>query len=196
MSADIKCNDCDNTINDVGAVKYSKTSNKTLNIFRFKFTDAVALQITNFSKVHQYDDRHEYKKNWEEWLEENKELVSNEERRLIGLGYDKCVKDKMFKAGRYYFRKKGFAIAVSVKRRVYISISHAILEAMVAHISNHINDINYTPANGYDCFCETHTNELTIEIQNIIKQHSISVTDLASKIKKTYKNRYFIISRS
>ena len=36
MSADLKGNDCDNTSNDVGAVKYSKTSNKTLNIFRFK----------------------------------------------------------------------------------------------------------------------------------------------------------------
>jgi len=40
-------------------------------------------------------------------LNENRDFVSVEEMRLKNLGFDGDVIDKMFKAGRYYFREKG-----------------------------------------------------------------------------------------
>ncbi len=171
-------------------------SEKTVNIFRFKFTDEIAENIANFSKVHQYDDRKVYKENWEEWLGENNDIISREESRLLELGYDKDVKDKMFKAGRYYFRKKDRVPPVPVKRRTYVSISHQILNLMDSHITSHMNNDEYTPAKGYDSFCEAHTASLSTEIQNILAEHQITSSDMASKIKKTYKNRYYIISRA
>jgi len=64
--------------------------------------------LSCFSKVHQYDDRHAYKSEWTKWTqqEEIAQAIDVEKRRLQENGYKGDIEDKMFKAGRYYFRKK------------------------------------------------------------------------------------------
>ena len=166
-----------------------------VNVYRFKFTDKVSSAITVFSKTHQFDNRQEYKEAWQDWLEENSDLVEEETNRLHDLGYDKDVKDKMFKSGRYYFRKKSSVAVKPVKRREYITIDQSILVAMDEHIASNMNDDDYTPATGYNSFCEEEKELLSREITNLMKTTKINSQDLASKIKKTYKNRYYIISR-
>ena len=170
-------------------------SKQKCGIFRFKFTDEVVSKITDFAKIHQFDDRHTYKEAWEEWLVENEDLVDNETRRLKTIGYEHNVQDKMFKSGRYYFRKKSNVAVKPVARREYISIDHTILEAMDNHIRENIENSEYTPAKGYDGFCEEYKDLLAREIANLFKTKTINADDLSLKIKKTYKNRYFIISR-
>ena len=76
------------------------------NIFRYKLSDDTMILISKFSKLHQYDDRHAYKDAWALWLNENRDFVTREEMRLNNLGFNGDVVDKMFKAGRYYFREK------------------------------------------------------------------------------------------
>ena len=169
---------------------------KKVNVYRFKFTDSVVDSITNFAKIHQYDDRHEYKEAWAEWLKENENLVNAETKRLQDLGYDKDVKDKMFKSGRYYFRKKDGNTTTPIKRRDYITIDHTILIAMDTHIQENMNSDDYTPAKGYSMFCEENRDLLGREITQLMKTNTINAQDLADKIKKTYKNRYFIVSRA
>ena len=164
------------------------------NIFRYKFADNVVEAIHRFAKVHQFDDRKDYRENWEKWVKENSSLIADEEKRISNLGYNKCIIEKMYKAGRYYFRNKKMTKDVPVKRRKYIPISNEILQSMVSHIKKHIFDENYTPASGYDNFCETHKELLSLEITNIIKTNVITSSELACKIKKTYKNRHFIIT--
>lgn len=181
---------CDNYEQPTASTK------KKVNVYRFKFTDTVVECITKFAKIHQYDDRHTYKEAWLEWLKENEKLVETETARLEELGYDKDVKDKMFKSGRYYFRKKNGHTTTPVKRRDYITIDHSILVAMDAHIQKNINGDDYTPAKGYDMFCEEHQDLLAREISQLLKTNTIEAQDLADKIKKTYKNRYFIVSRA
>lgn len=171
-------------------------SERKLNVYRFKFTGEVSSVITEFAKTHQFDDRHTYKEAWQEWLDENNDLVEEETNRLRDLGYDKDVEDKMFKSGRYYFRKKSPEAAKPVKRRNYISVDQSILMAMDEHITDNMNNDDYTPANGYDSFCEEERELLSREITNLMKTKKLDAQDLASKIKKTYKNRYFIISRT
>ena len=174
----------------------SVSTKKKINVYRFKFTDKVTESITQFAKIHQFDDRHDYKEAWNEWLEENEDLIDSETKRLQELGYDKDIKDKMFKSGRYYFRKKTGNTTIPVKRRDYITIEHTILIAMDKHIIDNLNKDGYTPAKGYDMFCEENTDLLSREIVQLVKTSAIDAKQLADKIKKTYKNRYFIVSRS
>jgi hypothetical protein len=67
--------------------------------------------LSEFSKVHQFDDRHTYKKEWMKWSQRENiaEAIEIEKRRLEENGYNGDIDDKMFKAGRYYFRKKNIA---------------------------------------------------------------------------------------
>ena len=78
----------------------------SITIFRYKLSDETMSLLAKFSKGHQYDDRHAYKDAWELWLNENRDAVAREEMRLKKLGFHGDVIDKMFKAGRYYFREK------------------------------------------------------------------------------------------
>lgn len=75
-------------------------------IYRFKFTENFMTELYKFSKIHQYDDRKDFKEAWKIWTEENDDIIELEMCRMLRLGYNGDVLDKMFKSARYYFRKK------------------------------------------------------------------------------------------
>ena len=169
-------------------------------IFRFKLSDDIMLLITQFAKMHQYDDRHSYKEAWENWAKVQQEYIEREISRLEQLGYKGDVMDKMFKAGRYYFREKTVSakketVAVKpVKKRDYIVMSQEIIQAMDKHLLSIMKQTDFKPAKGYVQFCEEQINLLRPEILRLTDQN-ITAEKLAEKIKKTYKNRYFILSQ-
>ena len=86
-----------------------ENSNNELSnmIYRFKFTEDFMSELYKFSKIHQFDDRKDFKEAWKIWTEENEQIIDSEMCRLLHLGYNGDVLDKMFKSARYYFRKKG-----------------------------------------------------------------------------------------
>ena len=175
-------------------------STKTnVSIYRYKFDDHIMELITKFAKIHQYDDRKTYKEAWTIWFQDNLETLNREKNRLLDIGYEGSVEDKMFKAGRYYFRKKKIVSQEKEKekqkRRDYISMNHIILDAMDKHLSSTINDCDFSPAKGYNDFCEKNINLLKNEICRICENNKITAEDITLKIKKTYKNRYYLISR-
>jgi hypothetical protein len=156
-------------------------------IYRYKFTEDFMEELYKFSKIHQYDDRKDFKEAWEIWNSENEELVDEEMRRLLRLGYDGDIKDKMFKSARYYFRKKNIQIKEPRQRRQYINIGNELLNSMDTHIK--LNNQNQ-PKIGFELFCRE--NEELVK-QSIIKlkDQQLSNSEIQDKIKKTYKNRYF-----
>jgi predicted RNA-binding protein Jag len=77
-----------------------------VKILRFKLSDIVMKKINEFAIKHKTSHRKVYKEEWNKWLEINKEMVEEEIKRTNDLGYKECVKEKMFNAGRYYFRKR------------------------------------------------------------------------------------------
>ncbi len=81
-----------------------ETSSNT--IYRYKFTEDFMVDLNKFAKIHQYDDRKDFKEAWLTWVEDNKDIVDEEIHRLLYLGYEGDILDKMFKSARYYFRKK------------------------------------------------------------------------------------------
>jgi hypothetical protein len=215
-------------------------------ILRFNFTEDIMNRIAYFAKLHQFEDRHAYKTNWNRWCEEQQLIVDVEIRRLTDNGYEGDVKEKMYKAGRYYFRKKqeaqepkaqaqepkaqaqepkvqaqepkaqaqepkaqvqvqaqaqtqqvGESIKIHVKKSSkYTTMNKAVLEEMDNHIisSMRINRA-YTPAGGYTEFCERYAAILLIETERLKSTERLSDDMITCKIKKTYKNRYFMMTR-
>jgi hypothetical protein len=209
--------------------------------FRFEFASEIMELIERFAIVHQYDERKNYKEQWNNWYNENKEDMEREIERMNEIGYVGDVKDKMFKAGRYYFRKKnikskeetiepqaqaqgaqaqaqgaqaqaqgaqaqahGKAINTEVtptgvnekKRRNYITMLEATLTAMDDHIKTSLaKEAEFKPSDGYSEFCEKNVLVLRTEIQRMVVDNIMDKKDIAEKIKKTYKNRYYMITK-
>jgi ribosomal protein L17 len=91
-----------------GDAASTTNNNNNIKTYRHEFGKEFMANLSCFSKVHQYDDRHAYKSEWTKWTqqEEIAQAIDVEKRRLQENGYKGDIEDKMFKAGRYYFRKK------------------------------------------------------------------------------------------
>lgn len=178
--------------------------------FRFEFSSDVMEAIKRFAIVHQYDERKMYKEQWNNWYNDNKEDMEKEIERMNEIGYVGDVKDKMFKAGRYYFRKKNIKkedkeepreselinnVNTEKKRRNYITMLESTLIAMDEHIkTSFTNDEEFKPSDGYSDFCENNVLILRTEIQRMVMENIMDKKGIAEKIKKTYKNRYYMIT--
>ena len=183
---------------------------KKSKIFRYKLSDEIMSSITQFAKIHQLDDRHMYKEAWTRWLADEQDNVEREVGRLEQLEYKGDILDKMFKAGRYYFREKVTIKAVenanantvanandvdNTKTREYIVMDPAIIQAMDLHLRSLIHNKNFKPAVAYNEFCDQHVELVRLEIQRLMAQN-ISREKMSAKFKKTYKNRYYILQKA
>jgi len=164
------------------------------NIYRYKFTVEFMDLLYQFSKIHQYDERPIFKEEWNNWVEENDDIIEKEVRRLDNLGYEGDIIDKMFKSARYYFRKKSISKKDPKQRRPYVSCKKETLDVIDAHIEHGLKTPEYKPSEGFNDFCENHVDLLKDEIAHLIQSQITDTREIMSKVKKTYKNRYFIIS--
>jgi Fe-S cluster biosynthesis and repair protein YggX len=162
--------------------------------FRFNFSEEFNKELGYFSKLHKHEDRIEFKENWEKWIEDNEDLINEERKRLTNLGYEGNIENKMYTSVRYYFRKKPSRPEQKEreKERERIVVSKELLQQIEQHIkSNNFNE-NYTPQIAYEEFCNQYSELITNEIQEL------NIDDdkfLQNKIKKTYKNKFYVIIR-
>ena len=169
-----------------------KDNEFNINIFRYKFSNEFINPLYQFSKIHQYDHRKDFKEAWTIWIEENEDLVNKEVKRLSELDYKGDILDKMFKSARYYFRKKSTEKKEPQKRRNYVGIQTELLKEMDNHISINKKNENYKPSTGFDDFCKQNIDLLKIEVNSLCKSGITDSDEIKNKIKKTYKNRYFM----
>lgn len=174
----------------------TENSDVNINIYRYKFTSEFMSDLFIFSKIHQYDHRSDFKEAWKQWTEDNESIVSNEVKRLTDLGYEGDILDKMYKSARYYFRKKGTEKKPATLRRDYISVSKDLINAMDEHIRREIYRDDYKPSDAFDEFCKTNIDLLKENIVIICKNGMTDSEEIKKKIKKTYKNRYFLFANS
>ena len=184
-------------IDNTNRIEHKKSIDRNTNgkIYRFKFTDDFMSQLHAFSKIHQYDDKKTFKDAWTEFTLENELLVNTEIRRISQLGYEGDIMDKMFKSSRYYFRKKSTVKKDPKDRREYITFDNKLLDAMDKHILKNLKNEEYQPKTGFTHFCKE--NEILVR-ENVAKLYENGLTDsktIEEKFKKTYKNRYFMITR-
>jgi hypothetical protein len=183
-----------------------------IQTFRYTFSQEFTEQMSYFAKIHQFDDIKTFKEAWKSWSEEDKyiaSLINNEQKILIEQGYDGNIIDKMFKSARYYYRKKKeIPTTPPQERREYIGCSIKILEIMDVYIKTKFlentiktndNKIKTTisPAHAYNEFCNIYKQSIIDELELLEQQPNCKLDSkiLNEKIKKTFKNRYFIQSK-
>jgi len=184
-------NDID-TFHNTSESEYRNNNERNVNIYRYKFTHDFIKELYKFSKIHQYDHRKDFKEAWTLWIEEEDELISLELRRLTNLGYDGDILDKMFKSARYYFRKKSTEKKEPKKRRNYTGVQKDLLDCIDEHIKSNINENDYKPSDGFSSFCKDNVEILKEEVTRLSKMGYKNSIEIKNKIKKTYKNRYFM----
>jgi len=165
---------------------------RIITIYRYKFTQEFTDELFKFSKIHQYDHRRDFKDAWTIWVEDNEDIITTEFNRLKQMGYQGDILDKMFKSARYYFRKKSVEKKKPVERRVYISCQKVLLDAIDLHIKKSSSIIDFKPSEGFEDFCKEHIELLKQEVAMLCKAGITDSDEIKSKIKKTYKNRYFV----
>ena len=205
-----RINDCKIKNYDVNSCSYTREEEEDNNsakeipyinlpilIYRFKFTEHFMEELYKFSKIHQYDDRKDFKEAWKIWTEENEDIINEESVRLNNLGYSKegDIVNKMFKSARYYFRKKSSEKKQPIQRRQYISVTRELLDAMDNHIEENMFKEDYQPKTGFVSFCKCNEDVLKNSLTKIIEQGINDTELIQNKIKKTYKNRYFILTQ-
>jgi hypothetical protein len=78
-----------------------------------------------------------------------------------------------------------------VQRCPRVVVSKELLREIDNHIkNNHFNE-NYTPQIAYEDFCNYQSDLINIEMQRLNMDDEI----MHNKIKKTYKNRFYVIIR-
>jgi len=160
-------------------------------VFRYKFAADIVEDLNRFAVVHKDDDRHAFKDAWTLWTTNNKDAIEAEVARLRELGFVGDVEDKMFKSARYYFRKKGTEKKAPVVRRDYVSLPKSLLCEMDRHIINNLCMDDFKPSNSFDKFCMN--KDMLREPVLYLHANGMNIDEIREKIKKTYKNRYFVL---
>ena len=89
--------------------------------------------------------------------------------------------------------KKALKKKALAKRRDYIGVQKHLLESMDKHIISSIIRENYKPSEGFDEFCKDHVELLKEQIDLLCKNGFTNSNEIKKKMKKTYKNRYFLL---
>ena len=104
----------------------------------------------------------------------------------------------MFRSARYYYRKKTYTNTEPKQRRKYIKLNPDILNMIHEHIADNLllND-TFKPSNGYDDFYNMYYERLiNDEVERISNEHNIGKEEVENKIKKTYKNKFYVLVRN
>ena len=89
--------------------------------------------------------------------------------------------------------KKSTEKKAPATRREYVSLQKSVLEKMDRHIETNLSENkNYKPATGFTAFCEENAEVLRECMVDLHRQNMTDCEEVQNKIKKTYKNRYFI----
>lgn len=168
------------------------------HIFRFNFSVEMLEKLNRFTRVNNYLDISDYKSKWEDWIKENEEIINEEEQRLKNLGYKGDIYSKMYKSARYYLRKKPVKSNTNEKtkqnRRKYISISKVLLSTMDNYIKENLSVSEIIkPSEQYQVFIDKYSDLINRECSDL-NNIELSKDDIEFKIKKTYKNRYYLIT--
>ena len=167
-------------------------ANKT---YRYKFSKGFIEELKEFTRIHKYDEAKVFKEHFEEWKDENKEIIQREQVYMRNMGYEGDVISKIYKSARYYFKNKSNEKTKPKKRRQYIGIDIILKDKMDEFISDKIksNQDCPKPADAFTEFIENENNKIILssEKQRLVS-FGLSEDDVDKKFKKTFKNRYFL----
>lgn len=162
-------------------------SDIVLKQHHFNYSDDFADILARFATEHLEDKNKEFKAAWKMWIDDHSAEIDKETAKMKQEGYQGDVAEKMYFSARYYYRKKAIREQIEpanpdekTPRKKYESIDKQVLVQMNDQIvlQFQTNNKSMTPSKAFAEYC---------------KQHSIAEDD--TKIKKTYKNLYWRISK-
>lgn len=163
-----------------------------MEIYRHKFAQEISEKIAEFSLEHGGSSLADFKSHWSEFLVTNKDLIEKEASRLQTEGMTANIVEKMFTSARYWHTKKQSKTVKDKNGKSYVTTTRAFLAAIDAHIQKYGSVMK--PSDAFTHFCEVNLDALKNEIA-YLKADNLSVDDIRTKIKKTYKNRHFVTKR-
>ena len=158
-----------------------------MSTYRYKFDPTFLEHLERFSTINKWCKPKDFKENFEKWTTDNQSLIQDESNRLQELGYNGDVLKKIYTSARYYFKNKSGEKKEPKKRKQYIRLDKEILNNMDIHIKR----FDGKPSDGFTNFIEN--TDLYFQKDAKEKMDSMLKDDAyQKKIKKTYKNRYFL----
>lgn len=192
------------------------TENKTYaqTPYRHKFSNEFTELILIFVRNHKYDNKSDFNQSWEEFVDYNDEQIAKERTILKQNGYNGDLNEKMYKSARFYYLKKVLKEAsktnhkpikkriistninqdVIKKKKVYIKISEVFNDYIDKYIIKMVSDNVNKPSDCYESFCNSHIEEIKLEI-NLLIEKGFNSYKIPEKIKKTFKNRFFALQK-
>lgn len=166
-------------------------------IHRFKFSPEFIEVLYSFSNMHKNDERKHFKEEWNKYLVAESVIFTSEINNLKQLGFTGDILDKMFKSARYYFRKKTINIDIKkdkTPRQCYKCVSTELHESIDKHIKTTLEKgIKPKPSLYYEYYSQENKELIDNEIRRLNNGNDYDVQIDSNKIKKTYKNRYYLI---
>lgn len=163
-------------------------------VLRFNLSQPMTDKLNEFHAKYFDESKKDYKINWQTFIENNREFIEMEERTLINSGFTGDIHTKLYTSVKYYISKKKDKNDPK-ERRDYVHINKDMLSAMDNHILENTKNADYTPAKGFTDFVGKHETELILETNRLRTSSELSTKEIEFKIKKTYKNRYFILRK-
>lgn len=171
-------------------------------VYRHAIGPNILEKLRPFAQLHSSLSSKEFKTKWEVWCTTNELLIASESRRLVSLDYSGDIISKLYRAARYYFKTKPPTLTPQRKSNStpYLSLSPVLLRSMDTHIrANLAGTEPQPPATLYSNYIATHVELIplfTAEAERLRDHANLSDDAIASKFKKTYKNRYFLMARA
>lgn len=179
-------------------------------IYRFKVQNAELFSaMKEFAGTHKFESKEVLKESFESWYqsEEIGALIESEENYLARYHYDfnhNNMKNKIFKSIKYYFIKNmlksmnlGEVPEKSNKNRQKSSTSFKIKKSFIECAKNHLKSSIYNhdfkPNTSFQDFLEKYTDIIQSEKSRFDDE---LVTDFDAKLKKMYKNQYYVLHTS
>jgi len=166
--------------------------------YRFKFSKPTQDALVSFSDTHRLDDIPTFRRAWKNWVDAHSELIEREKNDLEKRGYTKSTIEKMYRSVRYYFKSKSTSKKEPKKRAVYRPLNRALLEDMTRHVREVAMSEKYKPAHAYNNFYanDRYNNNLKQEKERIQTEWGLTELEVEEKVKKTYKNRFYLVQKN
>jgi hypothetical protein len=155
-------------------------------IFNYVPSEKCIIEISEFSYIHRKDTNKIFRAAWNMWIKtpEVADIIKEETSRIEEFGFNGDLTEKLYFSARYYYRKKALAYEKDdnlpqKKRKPNESTDKTILEQMNNHILEQMKKNNeIRPADSF---------------KNYLLENPVNNENEEEKVKKTYKNRFFMI---
>jgi hypothetical protein len=166
-----------------------------MSTFRYILSSTVTENLNEIAIKYKDLSCGEFKSIWDNWLDCNKELISDEKQRLTKEGYTGNLELKMYKSCRYYLTKKQISKQPKIRRK-YTSCNKSFIKMIDNHIK--IQGNNISPSIGLKSFIDDNPRiweEEILYLYDSLKANNsiLEKIEVLEKMKKTFKNRYFLI---